>query len=63
MILVGFFGLVASECWEMRTKEVEEVEEADETTLLLPKSINSINTSTSDAKKVRFRSRVLHYLI
>ena len=44
MILIGFFGLVVSQIWEMRKKETlackeeEDVKEANSTTFLTPKS-------------------------
>ena len=58
MILIGFFGLVMSQFWEMRKKkmlarkEAEDVKESNSRTFLIPKS-----------EEYMLRSRLLSFLI
>ena len=63
IIIVGFLGMVVSDFWELRMKEVEEVEEADERTDLLSNAEESNISSTSGHQKINFRSKLFDFLI
>lgn len=57
VILIGFFGLVVSEYWETRKKESETAKEPED------EKIQQSISSTSSRIKIRFQSRLLHFLI
>ena len=62
IIIIGFLGMVISDFWELRMKEVKEVEEADERTDLLSNAVET-NSSTSGHQKINFSTKLFDFLI